>query len=917
MRSRTGGAVTASGAQAATRPLRGRAAELDVVLRTLRQARDGQAAMVVIRGEPGIGKSALVAAAIEQAARLGYTVGATAAHVGDDIAPLASLGPALRTGTAPLIGSADFLRLASVIEQPLWLAEHIAALLEQRSGSNPLLIVLDDLHWADPLSAFVLRIVPSRLASVPIVWLLATRDVAAGPLEPITSTTADLPVRLIELGPLAADAVRAIAADRLGYPADPALVGTLNDAGGNPFLAVALVEGMLASVGADTGASQLPAGLRDGVRHRLALSSERCAALVRAGAVLGARFPLDDAAWLLGEPASALTAPLAEAIRAGLLADDGTVVRFRHELLRRAVYEEVPPSARRATHRSVAEHLLASGRTSAEAAPHLMAIAEPGDPTTISVLRRAAHELLDTMAVTSVALIRQAFALSSEDDPERTTIGREVVSVLVHARRYDEAMAFAADLLRTEVSPDEAARIRLTLTARIWAAYGKTDLTCWLLDERDDRASPQLRARLAAYAALVGGPTAHAPALAEQVGDPAALAVVAFAAGVRSESAGEYHVARNSYAEAQTATRAAAGAIGTPSAGHIGLREVVVQAQSDDIDGARHQLADGATVNRLTDSWQAPGLAWAGAYLDFGAGRLDDAIATARGALRLMDELHDHSAEAQVRYILGSVSLLRGDLIEARIQLTNAERRAGPMPLLRALLAGAEGEHDAPAILLGAIEAEVLPPWREDLLVQVACAAVRSGDAATLRAASAALTDLAARNPAVASVAGAAALAQGLGSGDLAPAVALLRQAPRPLLLARAESEYGRVALAAGDLTGGLAALERAEQVFETCGASAPVAGIRRILQAAGVRRPRRPATERRPETGWAALTATERRVAQLVANGHTNKSAAAELFLSPSTINSHLRAVFGKLGVNSRVQLAKVVLRTTDDAGG
>ncbi|RKR87675.1 regulatory LuxR family protein [Micromonospora pisi] len=908
--------MTAS--EAVPRPLRGRATELDVVLRTLRQARDGHAAMVVIQGEPGIGKSALVAAAIEQAARLGYTVGAAAAHAGDDIAPLASLGPALRTGTVPLIGSADFLRLASVIEQPLWLAEHVAALLEQRSTSSPLLIVLDDLHWADPLSGFVLRIVPSRLASVPIVWLLASRNVAAGPLELITSATADLPVRRIELGPLAADAMSAIAADRLGYPADPALVGALNDVGGNPFLAVQLVEGMLASVGADTGASQLPAGLRDGVRQRLALTSERCAALVRSGAVLGARFPLDDAAWLLGEPASALTAPLAEAIRAGLLDDDGTVVRFRHELLRRAVYEEVPPSARRATHRSVAQHLLASGRTPAEAAPHFMAIAEPGDPTTISVLRRAAHELLDTMAVTSVTLIRQAFALSNEDDPERTTIGREVVSVLVHARRYDEATAFAADLLRTGVSPDEAARIRLTLTARLWAAvYPGTELTYWLPEERDDQASPRLRARLAAYAALAGSPAAHAPALAEQVGDPAALAVVAFTAGFRAELVGEYHVARNRYGEAQTATRAAAGATGNPNAGHIGLREVILQAQSDDIDGARDQLADGATVNRLTDSWQAPGLAWARAYLDFGAGRLDDAVATARSALRLMDELHDHSAEVQVRYILGGVALLRGDPIEAQVQLTNAERNAGPMPLLRALLAVTDGKRGAAATLLGEIKAALLPPWREDLLVQAACAAVRDGDAATLRAASVALADLAARNPGVASVAGAAALAHGLGSGDLASAVALLRQAPRPLLLARAEAEYGRVALATGDLTGGVTALERAEQMFESCGASAPVAEVRRVLQAAGVRRPRRPATRRRPETGWAALTATERRVARLVANGHTNKSAAAELFLSPSTINSHLRAAFGKLGVNSRVQLAKVVLRTTEEAGG
>ncbi|MDX6261998.1 MAG: hypothetical protein QOH84_3686, partial [Kribbellaceae bacterium] len=107
----------------------------------------------------------------------------------------------------------------------------------------------------------------------------------------------------------------------------------------------------------------------------------------------------------------------------------------------------------------------------------------------------------------------------------------------------------------------------------------------------------------------------------------------------------------------------------------------------------------------------------------------------------------------------------------------------------------------------------------------------------------------------------------------------------------------------------GVAALERALERFTQLGAAAPAAKVQAVLQAAGVRRRRWGAVQQRPESGWEALTPMERRVALLVAEGHTNRSAADELVLSASTVGTHLRAAFGKLGVNSRVQLTRLVL--------
>ena len=92
-------------------PLRGRSEELGKLLGALRAAANGQASVAVVSGEPGIGKSALLAAAVEQAERQGFLVASAVAHQTDNISPLASLAPALRAGPEPLIDTDQFLEL--------------------------------------------------------------------------------------------------------------------------------------------------------------------------------------------------------------------------------------------------------------------------------------------------------------------------------------------------------------------------------------------------------------------------------------------------------------------------------------------------------------------------------------------------------------------------------------------------------------------------------------------------------------------------------------------------------------------------------------------------------------------------------------------------------------------------------------
>jgi DNA-binding CsgD family transcriptional regulator len=859
------------------------------VLDALRMVQRGAPAVVVLRGEPGIGKTALVRTIVEQAGRLGFHAAYSAAHEDDRLAPLTSIGPALRFGVAPLISSTDFMNLATLHEQPLWLAERLAMLVERRAEDGPILLAVDDAQWCDPLSVFILRVLPKRLIAAPIAWVLASREVpGGGPAEHvIDAARPEVPVTVLDLAPLAQDAVLAVATDRLGTRPDPAVLRRLADAHGNPFLTVQLLEGLFDPAISDNAKAAVPVGLLDGVRRRVAATSDRCRELLRTAAVFGPEFPLGDVAALLGVPAARLTEPLVAAIDAGLLVDEGNVVRFRHDLLRQAVYEDLPPSGRRALHRAIADHLLASGRGYAAAAPHVLATAGPGDAAAADVLRKAAHEVLETMSTTSVTFIRQAFELIDAKDPNCGEIGVEAVAILVADRQFAEAARFADTLLAGTLSADLRARVQLLLLPRLWSTDQHAEI---LARTTDPGARPDLAARLGAYRALATGEPV-------EPGDDPIAAVVAILAA--AESARRNQDLRRTHARYARARAAAQGLTGdgAPSAGEVALRELLALARLDDIDGAVAGLDDPA---RFGNSWHAPQLALLRAQLSFGAGRLDDTEEAIATATALMAELFDDVPGPRVRELATLLALLRGEAAPAR----NAES-----PLARAVMADAD--------IAPLLRADHDFPWPEELLVGSACAAHHRGDAKTVRAAADLLAERAARNPDVASVTGARLLVDALSTGDFEPALALLRESPRPLLAARAEEEYGRSVVDSTDRRAGLDALDAAHDRYAELGATASATRVQRLLQSAGARRRRWAPIQRRPETGWDALTEMERRVALLVAEGHTNRSAAEVLVLSPSTISTHLRAVFSKLGVHSRVQLANLVLRKDDPPAG
>ena len=165
-------------------------------------------------------------------------------------------------------------------------------------------------------------------------------------------------------------------------------------------------------------------------------------------------------------------------------------------------------------------------------------------------------------------------------------------------------------------------------------------------------------------------------------------------------------------------------------------------------------------------------------------------------------------------------------------------------------------------------------------------------------------------NPGVRTIAANAAHARGLISGDeedFALATELFEGGPRPLALASVLEDLGTLRLKRAAQPGGVEALERALALYGEAEAAADIRRVRSQLREHGIHRRAMTARER-PSTGWAAMTDSELAVARLVARGHTNREVAQQLFVSPHTVNSHLRRIFAKLDVNSRVALTGLV---------
>jgi len=898
---------------------------------TLDRVRSGNGAVLLVEGRAGMGKSRLLAEADRMARRLSFRVVKRGADPGESVVEMAALMGALTNGPDAVIDVSELHDLGSAPEQRFWLLHDLARLLEQVTADRPLLVALDDVQWADNGTAAGLRSLPSQLQAAPLLWLIAFRtNQGSAELRGALSHLRREGAGKLVLGPLSEDAVAQVAGDVMQAEPESSVLEIARGAEGSPFVLVELLAGMrqeglvrIEGGRAELLEARLPDRVRQTMQERLARLSEAAQAVATVAGSLGRRFAFGDLAKMLDRPPAALLAPVQELIGAGFVTEHDRTLRFQHDLIREAVRATVPTSAAQALDRQAVDVLLAAGASPVEVALQLAASAEPGDELAIETLLSAAEALATTDPAAGVELSQRALELA----PERHRLRGPLVAltaVSLHAAgRMEEATAFADTALRQVLPANQEAQLRLSIASMfrispdVRAEAGRRALA---LPELDAGIRSQHLARLV-YNLQVGGRPQEARALVPDAeaavqasGDPGAAFALGLGKGGLENVDGHF---ASSLALIETAVR-----VGHDAGDHARQRiatqflcgALIVLDRVDEALGIAIEGAAAAKRDRQAWAMHMFDL-WRGRELQQ-LGRLEDGAALLNAHFT-PGELLPAVGDAAALVALGRIGLhtadrrlIRetGDLAKVMLEESSPGVRRHAAWLL-ALQAMEEGDAAAAREWLCALGTEerksILPRFPMDLTdeVQLVRIAVAADDLELAKCGVAAAERRANLNPDINSVTATAAHARGLLSGSqhhLAEAVELFGRSPRLLGLAAALEDLG-----AAQAESGVAALDRALVLYDKVGAAHDAGRVRARLRALGVRR--RLVSGERADGGWGAMTASELAVAQLVAQGYTNRVVAEQLFVSPHTVNAHLRHVFAKLGVRSRAELVRL----------
>lgn len=921
-----------------TTALVGRDAEVDALRAAIDAAAAGHGQVVLIEGEPGIGKSRLVATACEHGRRAGFEV-----FVGmcDDLAaprPFAAVIAALGiapdspdpecaaiaaladTGDAPDAGSTNPGLQYRVVEA-------LGARVERVAERGPVLVAIDDLQWADPSTLVALRSIARRVQTLPVVLLGSYRaGHRVAELHRVTDDLLRAGATRLAVAPLDDASVASLVADVLASSPSDETLARVRGASGNPLFVIEYARSIAADQGA-TSESDSAAEFRMIVQRRLGTLSDATGDVLRMAAVLGSTFSPADLAVGTGRPIVELASALQHAVVSSILEERGEHLAFRHALVRDAIYEQIPLSIRRQLHREVGRALADAGSDALTVGHHLALGAHGEDAEAVEWLRRAARDVATRSPATAVELLERTADLLGPMSPDRDALLAERAIALAWSGRLAEAAELGVQVLERRPDPDVAGPLRCGLV------YALT----W-----QGRPAEALRH-------AVVGPD-------DEIGERDAVLLLAEAA-VASLFAFDFPTAATRAAQARDAAerlgheRALCHALtvetwvalfgGRPAdAIELGLRAVDIADRSTTGEAhlahprffvAQPLLAKGVEVGEemLRSGLQLAerlGLAWSfpmyhsrlGAFA-FMKGDWDTAVAECETALAVADEVGLHVASVTVSSAwLAAMQLHRDDLGAAERTMTLATSKlaeegpqlgVGVFNWARALLHEARGEYEeALALLQAAWElyqagGPVTDPWSTMAHLRLR---VARGDH---KGATKLLPPFEVPTGALGTQLQAPALVRSRGLVEQDPdalvrAVALYRQEHRNLDLAEACEDAALMLAATGRLDEAVPFWDEAVEVYEHLGATRDIARIAAQLRQHGIKRGTR-RSHVRATSGWESLTATERKVVDLVAQRLSNPEVAERLFISRHTVESHLKNIYRKLGLSSRTALA------------
>jgi DNA-binding CsgD family transcriptional regulator len=909
--------------------LHGRSAETARIDELLAAAREGRSGALVVRGEAGVGKTALLDYAAEAAARIQVLRGIGIESEAE--LPFAALQLLLRSG----LGRLDVLPppQARALRGAFGLAGTPGAdrfliglaalsLLAELAGDGALLCLIDDAHWLDRASADALLFAARRLESEGVVLLAAARDDGF-----------DAPgLPELSLGRLGRDASRALLAERApGLP--PVLADrVLAEADGNPL---ALLELPAALSGLAVPLElpvplPLPRRLQQSYYRQVAAlpGSVRTFLLVAAVEETGDLGLVRRVAHALGVPAAAAGA----AERSGLIVVDAPAVAFRHPLVRAAVYQGATSAEREAVHAALAGALddpLAGELGADRRAWHHAAATAGPDERVAAELEAAAERARERLGHAAAAAALERAARLTPDQPGRARRLIAAAAAALDAGRPDAASALAdqgqsltaepgalAEIARVRAwvamergamhrvhelvvagaepivgadPPAAAALLRLGAVAGWWAGDAKLvqDAADRMTGLGQDGLIPGLGALQAMADLLAGRPAAAVPRLAE---------VVAAARHLRPEQLAVRFYAAN------------------------------MALLIGDFDGARDLMLATAQACRAQGviRFLAP-LSLGLSYADFCLTRFRAATEIATEGLRLAQDTGQPVRAAGLYGMLALLAAVRGDeprcreLAASALRQFAAEEVANVGTLAEwalALLDLGLGRYGAALnrfemTATGALRHHIQPILFAPDQIEAAVRFGSASSAAEPLARFAAWAEASGQPWARAVVHRCRALVQD-GDPEVHYCEALRQHAVsgRPFEHGRTELLYGEWLRRGRRGMDARAHLRTALALFDRTGAAPWTERARAELRAAG-----EPAAAGAPAPDrLSLLTPQELQVVRLAASGATNRDIAAQLFISPRTVSHHLYRAFPKLGVTNRTALARLDLAGPDD---
>ena len=908
----------------------GREAELEQLTLAVHEARAGRPSCTLIAGEGGAGKTRLLGEATAAARRLGLGVATGRAPVSLPV-PFSVVSEALRSWSrghplAPVRSPFDHgLRLIlpewetppgaaadlTAAQLRLLALEAVGLVLRQivQAGRGALL-VLDDLHAADPDSLEVVRYVSA--AGIDGLAIVAALRPGESPLadELVRSLRGDPATTVAELDPLDLRAVGEMIADLLSaaVPAEfVADVAARTD--GVPLLVEEVVDAHVRAGSVEVAAGQarwrggtalVPRSVRGMVEARLELIPGVLTDVLIAGAVLGSFGAADQLAAVARCDEAAVARALTLGVDAGLLATRAGTIGFRHDVIREAVLDIAIPHAVIEMHRRAAAALPAGGAADGRRAAHLAAAGEHDEAA--GLFAAAAIRELDAHALLSAERLARQAAGQARSAAARTAVADTLAAVLAAQGRWSEALA--VDQETVAESGQTADRLHRMMAAALDA--GNVDLARSLL-ARADREVPLTRV-LAGRAALVGGDAATALSEADAVlAQPVDVDTRLAALDIRARAL-DFLGDRAAAAQAWATQAGQAAAAGRTQAE---LRAVFQLGKQEFFDGGRPvRLAEAAELARNAGALVE--LAWAEETLAIALVLQGDPAA----ALEVLDVAIPRARELrldQLGYLLsaqaGALSFTRESVEELFTQAEAVAPEPGLLlstAMIRADIAmrhgryeEAVGHYERTGELLASMPG-VAPMDGMCFLVWALAALGRTGEAEHALRRAEAMADLSRWHPRPVLVKAGRALLAGDSAGVDAAIAAARGPMPFDIALMR---------IIGAQVIGGdsrIPWLREALYIYETAGATAHTDRVRGLLRAAGgpVPRRRRAAAVVPDELARRGVTAREAEVLRLLGEGLSNAGIAAKLFLSVRTVETHVSSLLAKLDVRSRGQL-------------